>query len=543
MDVSVIERFYSKIFTTPKKRYSVALGITTIVLASILNGISSKAFFAQRYFFLALFIILAIVIFGKAIHLAFNDRRAFFLALLILIFIEIFDMLVIHLKHPNLIILAPTSMASLITITMYFTSESDEKRVCFLSFLMLMMFYPINYFYSFNAPHRLVAYLLSSFLGVTTGYLFIKYLNKDVGFNVKEFLKAFLLFWLTTNPHYFERKLEKIGVEKNGWVRCLRIGDTKLISTSFHPGPIRNIGGAKIVERILEKGNTIYLHSATTHANNLVSEKEVEKVVSSIKCNGKRIDPMEPYIIEGEKYKLIVFPFKDFKLIVVSGKNEIDDLPEEIQSFAEKFGDVLIVDAHNSFEKEFEIEREDVEEIKSLIKRAAERRGMPTNLKYVFFKEKINSKNICGYIALLLLKCKSKYAILMIDSNNIKREFRAKIEDYIKAKGYYPVVISTDNHSKTGVSPKIGYKPAGDDESDVKSVFKFLESKLNLKFEFRDAEISYSKKEVVAKVMGEKFFEDVEKAFLSLGQKALYLFAFIILIQILVTILLGLTIL
>lgn len=540
-----MERFYSKIFTTPRKRYSVALGVITIIFASILNGTSSKTFFAQRYFFLGLFIIIAVLIFGRFINLAFNNRRAFFLALLILISIEFFDIVVIHTGFPNLIVVAPASIASLLTITLYFTSEAEERKVCFLSFLMLMLFYPINYLYSFNAPHRFLAYFLASSIGVIIGYFYIKYLDRDFGFNIKEFLKAFLLFWLTTDPIYFEKKLEEIGVRKEGWIRCLSVGDVKLISTSFHPGPLRNIGGVKIVERILEMGKTMYLHSATTHDHNLVSKEEVENVISQINCDGCVIDAMEPYIIEGERFKLIIFPFSKFRLIVVSGKKAIDDLPVEIQEFAEKFGDAWIVDAHNSFEEEFDIKKEDVEEIKGLIEKAMNRDSEIKKLRYAFTKKKVESKNVCGYLALLILDYDgSKYAIVMIDSNNIAKNLRIKIEEYLKEKGYNPVIISTDNHSKTGISPKIGYKPAGDDESDIKAVFDFLNTSIKtIKSGLKSGEIKYSKKSVVAKVMGAKFFDDVERAFLQFGQKALYLFLVIIALQVVTAILLGIVIL
>ena len=537
-----MEKFYSKIFTTPRKRYSVALGVITIIFTSILNGIS-KAFFIQRYFFLGLFIIIAILVLGRFINLAFNNRRAFFLSLLILISIEFFDIIVIHTGFPNLIVVAPASIASILTITFYFTSEADEKKVCFLSFLMLLLFYPINHFYSFNAPHRIQAYFLISLIGVFIGYLYIKYLDKDFGFNVKEFLKAFLLFWLTTNPTYFERKLEEIGVKKGGWVMCLSIGDVKLVSTSFHPGPLRNIGGVRIVEKILEMGNTMYLHSATTHDNNLVSNEEVEKVISQISCDGDEIEAMEPYIEEGDKFKLIVFPFSKVKLIVVSGKDAIDDLPVEIQKFAEKFGEVWIVDAHDSFKEEYDISDEDIEEIKNLIEKAMNKvnENKVLNLKYAFVKKRVESKNICGYLALLVLDYGEKrYAMLMIDSNNIDKDFRIKIEEFLENEGFNPVVISTDNHSKTGVSPKIGYKPVGDDESDVRAVFDFLE-KLDIKL--KEGKIKYEKRNVIAKVMGEKFFGDVEKAFLQLGQKSLYLFFFIVVFQVILAILLGIAIL
>ncbi|MFP3947080.1 MAG: hypothetical protein ACLFVI_09285, partial [Archaeoglobaceae archaeon] len=62
IDNHSMERFYSKMFTTPEKRISVTIGLVTITLASIINGITSEVFFAQRYFFIGLFVIICFLI-------------------------------------------------------------------------------------------------------------------------------------------------------------------------------------------------------------------------------------------------------------------------------------------------------------------------------------------------------------------------------------------------------------------------------------------------------------------------------------------------
>jgi len=545
IDKKIIEKFYSKIFTIPKKRITVALGLTTIILASILNGTVSKTFFAQRYFFLGLFIIAYLLIAGRFLKLAFNSRRVFFLALLVLISIEIFDFIVIHiLKNFNLIVVAPASAVTVLTMTLYFTSESSERKVAIAVILLFLALYPVNYHYSFQAPHRFTSYIVTTILGVMLGVMYIEYLDRDFGlFNTKNLLKSFVLFWLTSIPAYFERELEKIGIWQNGWVKCLTIGKAKLISTSFHPGPIRNIGGAALVPEILNRiDNSMYLHTAAKHENNPVSNEEIKKIVESVKCKCGNLKAFLPYQLEGERYILRVFPFENVTMLIISGKNATDDIPAILNEIAERhFGEVMLVEAHNAHREDFEVSAEEFYELECLIRNAASISTPESPLQYSFFREKVETKNICGYIALLLLKYSNGiHGILMLDGNNIEKSLRDEIERFGKENGITLTVISTDNHSRTGVSPKVGYKPVGDEDRSV--IFEFLRKSLdNVRFE--EANVGYSRNDVKVKVMGREFFEKVEKAFVSLGEKALYLLAIIFILQLIVSIVLGIIIL
>jgi putative membrane protein len=546
IESKLLEKFYSKLFTIPKKRISVTLGITTIFLASLLNGIVSKAFFAQRYFFLGLFIIACLLLAKRPLKLAFNSRRVFFLSLLILISIEVFDFIVIHLlDNFYLIVVAPASAATLLTMTFYFTSEVSERRVALVVAVIFLALYPVNHFYSFQVPHRALGYSLTTLFGVLLGIVFVKFIDKDFGiFNTKNLLKSFVLFWLTSKPEYFEREIEKVGIEQKGWIKCLSIGKAKLVSTAFHPGPMRNIGGALLVPEVLERvENSIYLHSTVKHENNLVSREEVEKVLSSIKCSCDNLKVFLPFEVEGQKYTLRVFPFEKVSLLILSGKDAIDDMPALLNEVAEEyFGEVMLVEAHNAYREDFEVTAEEFYELEELLRKASSTSTTESQLQCSFFKEKVEGSNICGYLALLLLKYSSGlYGILMLDGNNVRKSFRDELEWFGRKKKINLTVISTDNHSRTAVSPKVGYKPIGDDR-DKKVVYAFLEKVLR-NIEFEDARVSYSRNDVTAKVMGKKFFERVEEAFIALGEKALYLLVAVVLLQLVVTIVLGIAIL
>ncbi len=542
VDTELLEKFYSKIFTTPKKRITVSLGIITILLASILNGVN-KSFFAKRYIFIGLALIVLLLLVSRYINLAFNSRRTFFLALLILIFIEIFDFLVIHFGYFELIILSPAALSTLITIVLYFTSQADLKKVIMAVLFLLLLLYPVDYAFSFSAPHRMLSYTIATVFGIFLASIYIKYLDKEFkGINIKDMLKSFIIFWLTTNPEKFEEKLREYGINYRGFIKCIEFKckkNFKLINTTFHPGPMRNVGGAKLVGRILNNENTVYLHSATKHELNPTSEKDVEKIVNSIVCCKKTCIAEKPFKIEGNYYTLYCFPFNCVTLIILSGKNFTDDLPPKLNEYAEKlFGEVIVCEAHNAH-KERSVDEKEIKEAMDLIKKASEIKvNEKVELKCSFSEKRIETEDICGYVRAVILDYgDKKYCLLMIDGNNMLLDFRRELERIAKEKGFELIAITTDNHSKTGISPKIGYKPVGSDKRDFE-VLKFLKNFLKKDVE-NVLNITYGKNEVEVKVMGKRFFEGIEKGFKEIGEKALYLFWALIFIEMVVSILLG----
>jgi len=545
IDQELIEKFYSKLFTIPRKRITVSIGLVTIAFASLLNGTVSKSFFAQRYFFIGLSLIICIFIAAFALKMALNSRRVFFLSLFILIFVEIFDFIAIHvINNFNLIIMAPATMAAGLTLILFFTSESSEVKTAIVSASILIAIYPVDFIFSFEAPHRFLSYFITILIGIIFAFLFVKYIDRDYGgINIKKILRSFLLFWLTSEPYYFERELLKTSLNKKGWVRCLKIGNVKLITTSFHPGPLRNIGGAMLVGKILDVvENSIYLHSPAKHDSNPTSATDVEKIVETLDCESlKRIASYKPVETEGEKFSLKIFPFDGVKLLFISGKEAIDDIPEGVYSFAEDIlGECMIIDCHNCHKPNYEITPEDLVEIRGLVERATKHGLKQTNnLRYSFSKRKIETANTCGHIAMLLLDYDGeKYALLMLDGNNVDCSFKNELESFFAENGYKGIIASTDNHAKTAISPKVGYMPVGSDRAEREIILDFIENSIQTEFKEVD-EIGYSKREVEVRVMGNDFFKYIEKAFQEIGEKAMYLFFAVIFLQLAASILFG----
>lgn len=332
-------------------------------------------------------------------------------------------------------------------------------------------------------------------------YIYLLYLDFGWNFGLRKYVESFVKFWLTNDPSFVESTLKKDSVEFEGKIRCLKIGEARLISTDFHPGPFRNIGGAKLID-FLDSPNSVYLHSPTTHKRNPVSLEDVLKIKEAIRCDGTFLKPKKPFELKSKNFKIFCFPFDKKRLIFVSGKNRIDDFEVESENF--------IVDCHNA---NFygNLSHEEIEEIRNLIRIAEEKETEFVEAKSAFIKVYAGSESIVNYISAILLDYGEKFAIVVFDSNNVDLSFRRKVEQEFARIGFKAVVCSTDNHSKTGVKLREAYKPAGGCEKDYELLEALLEKCRLAKLEKCD--FMYSENRVKVKVLGDvlKIFENVSE--------------------------------
>ncbi len=464
MRVGGLERLHKITFSTP----SMLSSLITLVIIIIVG---------HRFVDLLKFAIFSI---GLAISMPILkvrfDLKKFTFFLTFIMFVVVMINAISRLLRTDPI--AGIFVSFVLMTVLYFTSESGLIKVGVFSFLNSLPISP--------SPKIVI--------GVVMGLIFIIIINRNLdGFNLRRYFKGFLLSWLTNDPRFFEAVLKERFVEFGGWVKCIEFGRARLITTSFHPGPLRNVGGARLVCEINSMDNTFYIHSPTNHALNPVSYEEVKKILGSIDCNGERVLPMKPYEVEGKRYLIRVFPFDKVKLMFIIGKECIDDLPFDLN-----VDEAMIIDSHSAYCKDFE---PDLKELRYLIREGLKVESEPCNLKYAFKKFEVETKSMCG-VAVLLLDYGEKHAIVIFDGNNVDLKFRMEIEDFCERNGFKATVASTDNHSKTGISTKFIYLPVGSDERD-RVIFDILRECFKLKLE--DCEVRYSKREVFARVVGDSF--------------------------------------
>lgn len=481
--MSVVE-LSKKLFVLPNVRILIIL---YLILVSILFFYSFRAFI-----FLILLTATAFVSI-KLLKLRFNLKRVLFLSIL----------------------------ASLLSLSSFALSGSFAGS--FFLFLSVIYFCSERGFlpavvassipYLLIDLNSIVAILISSVLF----YLYLKTMEIRVkNSTMREFVESFVKFWLTNDPRYAEEILAKNSEIFEGRVRCLSINDFRLISTDFHPGPFRNVGGAKLVN-FLDFPNAVYLHSPSNHDRDPVSEEDLEQIRESVRCNEVDLKPKKPFELESENFKVFCIPFDKKKVIFISGKRRIDDFVIESKEF--------VVDCHNA---NFfgDLETWEVEEIEELVKKAESMESGAASVRGAVLKMRAETESISRYVATILLDYGERYAIVVFDSNNIDPDFRKIVERKFEELGFKAIVCSTDNHWKTGLRVKESYKPAGACKNDSKLLEILVEMCKGVKFE--PLSFKYGETFVKIRVLG-SVREKIENLASTAG-KHVYLFFFLIFI-------------
>jgi len=459
------------------------------VLYSILAVISF--IFELRAFLFLLILTATIVLAIKLLKLRFNAKRVLFLSIL-----------VSTLSFLSFAISGSFSGSFfLLLAVIYFCSERGLVPSVITSSIPFLILEPMS----------IIVLILSTALF----FAYLRILSISIGNStLREFVESFVKFWLTNNPEYAEEILKKNAELFKGRLRCLKLNDFKVIATDFHPGPFRNVGGARLVN-ILNSPDSVYLHSPTSHERDPVSEDDLRIIRDALKFEFTEIFPMKPFELESENFKILCFPFDKIKLILVSGKRRIDDFTLDSANF--------VVDCHNA---NFfgDLSESEIEEIRELVRRAEmmenERVDSVTGS---FIKLKAESESISSYISAILLDYGfEKYAIVIFDSNNIDLQFRKLVEERFADLGFKAIVCSTDNHSKTGIKVRESYKPAGACKEDYEYLKLLLEESKNVKFE--NIRFFYSESAAEVRVLG-KVLKEIEAV---AGRSAGYVYLFFI---------------
>lgn len=473
-----------KLFILPDIRILVVL-YTTILLFSLLLNF-------QAFLFL-IAITTTILCSIPILKLKFNLKRIFFLSILV----SILSFLSFAISGTF------AGSFFLFLVVIHFCSERGFIASIFVSAMPFAVLQPTS------IPVLLISAIFF--------YIYLRLMNVKIGrSSMREFVESFVKFWLTNEPKYAEDILVKNSEIFEGRVKCLKLNDFKLISTDFHPGPFRNVGGAKLLN-LLDFPNSIYLHSPSSHERNPVSEEDLIRIRNSLRCDTVELAPMRPFELESKNFKVFCFPFDKIKMIFVSGKRRLDDFLLDSKNF--------IVDCHNAnFYGDLEIE--EIREIEELVKKAENTISEPVGaVKGSFLKINVETESISKYVSAILLDYGfAKYAIVVFDSNNIDPDFRGIVEKRFQELDFRAIVCSTDNHLKTGIKVKESYKPAGGCKDDFIILEKLIEKIRTVEFE--KVSFRYGESFVKVRILG-SVKEEIE----SLASKAgKYMYLFFILI-------------
>lgn len=374
---------------------------------------------------------------------------------------------------------------------------------------------------------RVVAVALpSSALSLLLTYKIIKKVSSIGGENPAKVLSHLLL---SSDPEPLEEVLERLSPEGEVTSSVILLGDVAIVTANFHPGPL--IAGssgapARIITELEGNGyRPIFLRAASTHASNLPSKKEVEKVINEIKEGIMRADECRcSYAVRrSNKFDVTAQRFGDLVLATVSGRSfgSFEDLPSTVER---RINDILrakgckirviVVDRHDSLLPEGKRRKidpfsdEEDELINLLLDAISEVECNMDRIRAGYSTVDVKLRSIGkGGVRVAVV---GNAAYICFDSNNMLPELRDMIAERVEREGLIPVIATTDTHDTLGVRETANPAGIGCDKSClVKVADAVRDAVLRAKESGREVKARVSLRKVRIKVVGGDLMRDI----------------------------------
>ena len=322
------------------------------------------------------------------------------------------------------------------------------------------------------------------------------------------FIRAFVLSMLTEgNDKLLESFFDKIGVYTNVKIQYLAIRSEKTkelkglyVIPQVHFGPFKTCGSSDLPAHIYDafksiKGTTVY-HTTNDHAQNLTSQKELEKILSKIKSDVKYIQENSKieWIKEvnatsrnmSNSAKLLGVDINNIAIVFLTRHPLPSDdiqmkIGEEIRKIAKSKGydEIIIIDSHNSIIGDEVLIRSKSIEAKDLI--SVSKKFLDSNKKkdlsnkflvqYGVAKDlmlEYSEKDGIGTGGLVVhlfkeVESNQKTVYIHFDANNAYVDIRSFVLNMLQNRGIERGEITTsDSHTVARQFSHRGYSPIGD---------------------------------------------------------------------------------
>ncbi|MEM3013900.1 MAG: DUF2070 family protein [Candidatus Bathyarchaeia archaeon] len=349
-------------------------------------------------------------------------------------------------------------------------------------------------------------------------------------------VKAFLVNWTEGAEKPFEEILEQLSEEREISVSLITFKTqdklkTVIVVPMLHAGPFKNIGSSAIpslIQSYLEKNLKCIVsvpHGISGHEVDLASQIQNQKFLEQLGKNvkfdvfGTKATPFVTVNLDGATAGCQIFGDCAFVTLTLAPKT-MEDLPlelyEAILSEAQKSGlsYAIAVDAHNSIEGPFEVEKA-IEPLKKASKTAIElackTKKTPFEVgvaKVVPSEFSVNEGFGPGGITVTLIKTGNEVtAYVTIDGNNMVSGLREKILSNLYELGITNgEIFTTDTHMVNAVVlNKRGYNPVGEAVSHEKLMEEIKKAATKASENLESAEVSWQRVTVQGvKVIGEQ---------------------------------------
>lgn len=378
-------------------------------------------------------------------------------------------------------------------------------------------------------------------------YLYLKKVSNSVkeivGVQGDALFSAFIKDWFGGKSDDLEALLEDIGEVTNLPITLLLFRREKELKSifvipSFHPGPFKDVGSSilpfYLCQKLKEQFNCeiLVFHGPSTHALNLVSQRENEKVLSQIQNLLTKDIAFEssatPFVrIIGEEFQIGCQKFNEkIVLIATRSPKTMEDISLEvslslIDAIKSRFGtEITVIDGHNclgedspfivpgsKLASQLLIDGEKaIEEIQE--KKNSELK-IGTHRLYPDIKKE-EGMGECGIAVLLVEVAGQRTAYVLFDSNNMITGLRENIIQNIQEVDEIEVMTS-DTHTVNALGPsRSGYHPIGEviDHQKIISYVQEVISQASKNIEEVEVGVIQGNLENV-KVIGDRGFENL----------------------------------
>lgn len=321
--------------------------------------------------------------------------------------------------------------------------------------------------------------------------------------------RGFTTVWLGNDSTNLEDKLNELAHRCHTFVDIIGFQDQitnekigLIINPGIHPGPFKNVGSSELPSKLIDSlkkdwKNVFVFHSTTTHAYNLPSKNELNKVIQEIKKKVSYLDfknemTTTPIVLTEDEIRCSAQLFNDIALITLSDlQSRFDDISMEVGMLAKCIGEkdkpykITIVDSHSSIceiSESINFQNPFSQKIINLVKKTSDKLdGMPQKKFLVGFgHEHIDIPVEQGYapggVTAIVFEIENKkFAYVSLDGNNMDPNFKKRLFDAIIETGIsFCEIVTTDSHIVNGIIPKgMGYSPIGQ-EGDKEYVISIV---------------------------------------------------------------------
>ncbi|ADM28321.1 Protein of unknown function DUF2070, membrane [Ignisphaera aggregans DSM 17230] len=408
--------------------------------------------------------------------------------------------------------------------------SNDNKNIFVLIIYSILAEIIFTIIVDFSLIQRIARICLLLF-SISVSIFFILTLSKrGKDIDVFRFSSAWAKFILTGFENDMEDVFESFGTEREIDIRMLLFQRDKdniaIVIPGIHFGPFRTIGSTLapyLIEEELKKYNikSIIFHGAGSHERNLVSKKEINKIVNAIRDLLQK--PMEktflyePFRVFNGYHEALVLPSSMVLIAISTPTVGGDDIPYGVQELAEKYSkvygyeDAVIVDCHNL---EGPMIR-DLSRYKDIVIAAISKQSRQcSRVRIGYSEDEVRGyvRGLCSNtIKAMAIECDGNvYSLLYLYGNNADIGVREALRRLALSLGYKDAEVFTlDDHTCSGVAFDSPYYSVRINASLLRSAEKVLREALT---DLKEATISFTKHSIKVRTMGEKIYELLELA-------------------------------